>query len=369
MTKFTPLYGVHMALGAEMITTSAGYRMPAHYRPLEEEHRAVRERAGMMDISLMGRIDIKGRDAFRFLQRVAANDAEKLSDGQLMYTTLCNEEGGIVDDLTVWRFSADHYRIVTSSIMRYRTMKWLQDQVGDQEDVYLTDISSSLGMIAVQGPKSRELLQDIFDGNMGALKFFHFTSGKLSGGIPALIARVGFSGELGFECYFGAEDTVEAWNKIFEAGKKYGALPYGFDALDSLRFEKGYIFYGYEVTQENNPFECGLERWVAFDKRGGFLGREALLHVKEAGPTKKLVALEVEGDDLLPEKRPVRAEDGVAIGETVYGFKGLSVGKNLAWAWIKTAYAKDGKKVTIDGRSARIAPLRYYDPEGKRMKG
>ncbi len=257
--------------------------MPAHYRSVEEEHRAVRERVGMMDTSLMGRIDVNGRDALEYLQRLAANDASKLSDSQLMYTTLCNERGGIMDDLTVWRISEDHFRIVTSSIMRYKTLKWLQDHVEDR-DIYLTDISPSLGMISVQGPRSRELLQELYDGNVSALKFFHFSTGKL-GGVSALIARVGFSGELGYECYFGAEDTVDAWNVIFEAGKKYGALPYGFDALDSLRFEKGYIFYGYEVTSENNPFECGLERWVSFDKRD-FIGREALLEIKEKGPEK-----------------------------------------------------------------------------------
>jgi len=362
--KFTPLYGVHVALSAKMITTSAGYRMPAHYRSVEEEHRAVRERVGIMDISLMGRIDVRGRDSQEFIQGLAANDANKLLDGQLMYTTLCNEQGGIMDDLTVWRFSKDYFRIVTSSIMRYKTLKWLQDHVEDR-DVYLTDISSSLGMISVQGPRSRELLQGLYDENVSALKFFHFSTGKL-GGVPALIARVGFSGELGYECYFGAEDTVDAWNAILEEGKMYGALPYGFDALDSLRFEKGYIFYGYEVTSENNPFECGLVKWVSFDK-GDFIGREALLEIRETGLEKKLVALEVEGDSLLKEKRPVRAAGEIA-GETVYAFKGLTVEKNLAWAWLKSEYAKDGSSMTIDDKTAKVVPLRYYDPDGKRMR-
>jgi len=362
--KFTPLYGVHVALGAEMIRTSAGYSMPAHYTNVEEEHQAVRERVGMMDISLMGRIDIKGKGALEFLQRLAANDASKLLDGQLMYTTLCNERGGIMDDLTVWRFSKDHFRIVTSSIMRFKTLKWLEDHV-EEQDVYLTDISSSLGLISVQGPKSRELIHELYDGNINALKFFHFSVGKL-GGVPALVARVGFSGELGYECYFGAEDTADAWNAIFEAGKKYELLPYGFDTLDSLRFEKGYIFYGYEVNSENNPFECGLERWVSFDK-GDFIGRDALLKVREKGPEKKLVTLEVQGDSLLNEKRPVRAGGEIA-GETVYAFKGLTLGKNLAWAWLRSEYAKDGNEVTVDDRTARIVPLRYYDPNGKRMR-
>jgi len=363
--KFTPLYGVHVTLGAKMIRTSAGYSMPAHYTSVEEEHQAVRERVGMMDISLMGRIDIKGKGALEFLQRLAANDAGKILDGQLMYTTLCNARGGIMDDLTVWRFSKDHFRIVTSSIMRFKTLKWLEDHV-EEQDVYLTDISSSLSMISVQGPRSRELLQELYDGNINALKFFHFSVGKL-GDVLALVARVGFSGELGYECYFAAEDTVDAWNAIFEAGKKYELLPYGFDALDSLRFEKGYIFYGYEVNSENNPFECGLERWVAFDK-GDFIGRDALLKIREKGSEKKLVALEVQGDSLLNEKRLVRAGGEIA-GETVYAFKGFTVRKNLAWAWLRSEYAKDGNEVTVDDRIARIVPLRYYDPNGKRMRG
>lgn len=365
--KYTPLYWIHTSLGANMITTSAGYRMPARYKTVEEEHRAVRERVGMMDISLMGRIDVKGKGAAEFLQWLAANDLDRVNDGQLMYTTFCNERGGIMDDLTVWRFSPVHYRVVTSSVMRYKTLKWLQDHFGNR-DVYLTDISSSLGMIAVQGPRSRELLQDAFDGDMSALKFFHFTTGKIFG-IPALIARVGFSGELGYECYIGAEDTVEAWNSLFESGKKYGVTPYGFDVLDTLRFEKGYIFYGYEVTSENNPFECGLQRWVAFDKKGDFLGKGALLKIRETGPKKKLMALEVDGDSVLAEKLPVKAEDGTTIGETVYGFRGITVGKNLAWAWIATENAKLGSRVSVEGTGARIVSLRYYDAEGKRMRG
>jgi aminomethyltransferase len=325
-----------------MITTSAGYSMPARYRAVEYEHRAIRERVGMMDISLMGRIDIKGKDSLAYIQNLAANDASKLSDGQLMYTTMCNEQGNIMDDLTVWRFSDEHFRIVTSSVMRYKTLEWLQCHVGEL-DVYLTDISPSLGMISVQGPRSRELLEKISD--VHNLKFFRFAQAKLKG-ISTLIARVGFSGELGYECYFGAEDTVEAWNAINEAGKEFGLLPHRFDVLDSLRFEKGYIFYGYEVTEDNNPFECGLEKCIAFEK-GDFLGREALLKIRDAGPKKKLVAMEVEGEVVVSENQPVRAA-GMIAGKTVYGFKGLTIGKNVAWGWLESKFSNESEKVTIE---------------------
>ena len=367
--KLTPLYNTHLSLGAEMIKTSAGYLMPAHYRPIEEEHLAVRERVGMMDISLMARIDIKGSGSLNYIQKLAANDARKLKDDQLLYTTLCNEQGKIMDDLTVWRFSDDHFRIVTSSVMRYKTMKWLQDHLPERE-VYLTDISPSLGMIAVQGPYSRKLLQKLSDTNLDSVKFFHFARAKLNG-VPSILARVGFTGELGFECYFGAEDTVDAWNTIHDAGKEFGILPYGFDVLDTLRFEKGYIFYGYEVTEENNPFECGLEKWVAFDKEDNFLGREALLRVRERGPERKLMGLEVESEGIVSEKQPVRA-GGQFAGETVYGFKGLTIGKNIAWAWLRSEFAQEGKKVEIDDKGNRkeatIVNIRYYDPNGKRMR-
>ena len=197
--------------------------MPAHYRSVEEEHRAVRERVGMMDTSLMGRIDVNGRDALEYLQRLAANDASKLSDSQSMYTTLCNERGGIMDDLTVWRISEDHFRIVTSSIMRYKTLKWLQDHVEDR-DIYLTDISPSLGMISVQGPRSRELLQELYDGNVSALKFFHFSTGKL-GGVSALIARVGFSGESGLRVLLRCRRHRRCLERYLRGRKKVWSAP------------------------------------------------------------------------------------------------------------------------------------------------
>ena len=354
-----------------MITTAAGYRMPAHYRAVEEEHQAVRERVGMSDHSLMGRFDVKGKDSLPFLQRLAANDATKLSDGQLMYTTLCNEQGQIMDDLTIWRFNEEHFRVVTSSVMRNKTYQWLHEHVGQNQDVYLTDISSGLGMISVQGPKSRETLQKISDGNLSNVKFFHFVHERLKG-VPGILARVGFTGELGFECYFGSEDTVEAWNVIQQAGKESGLLPYGFDTLDSLRYEKGYIFYGYEVTAKNNPFECGLEKWIAFDKED-FIGKEALLQIRDKGVERKLVGVQLlEGDSIVNEKQSVKVEEETA-GETVVGFRALTMGKNLGWAWLESKFAQLGTEVTIDDegtkRKAKVVNLRYYDPEGKRMRG
>ncbi len=353
-----------------MFTSAAGYRMPLRYRNAEEEHQTVRERVGMEDLSLMGRLEIKGKQSLELVQKLAVNDAEKLVEGQLMYTTLCNDLGGIVDDLTVWRFGPEHFRIVTSSIMRHKTYQWIENHIEGGMDVSLIDISSGLGMISVQGPRSRETLQKISDADLSKLKFFHFTHANL-GGVPTIVARVGFTGELGFECYFATEDTVEAWNAIGGAGKEFGLLPYGFDALDSLRYEKGYIFYGLEITEKNNPFECGLEKWIAFDK-GDFIGSEALLKIRNTGAERKLIGLEVTGDSIMKAARQVKAKGNKSVGETVVGFWGLTLGKNLAWAFVDSEYAREGDDVTIGGREtetkAKLVSIRYYDPTGKRMK-
>ena len=365
--KLTPLNSVHLSLGAKMFTTAAGYEMPAYYSKVEEEHRAVRERVGMIDLSLMGRIDIKGKQALDLVQQLAVNDAEKLKGGQAMYTTFCNEGGNLIDDVTVWRFNPEHFRVVTSSVMRQRSLNWIQRNVKGGMVAYVTDISSSLGCIAVQGPRSRDTLQKICDVDLKRLGFFRFKAAKLTG-VPAVVARVGFTGELGFECYFGAEDTVQAWNGIAEAGKEYGISPYGLDVLDTLRYEKGFIFFGYEVTEKNNPFECGLDRWIKFDKPT-FIGKDALLKIRKEGAKQKLVGLEMLSEEEIQSSLDVKS-DGKKIGETLLGFRALTVNKNIAWAFIKSSNSILRSKVTVGTKetAATIIDTRCYDPSGERMK-
>ncbi len=366
--KLTPLYNVHLSLDAKMFTTAAGYKMPAYYSKIEEEHRSVRERVGMLDLSLMGRIDIKGRQSFQLIQQLCVNDAERLADGQAMYTTFCNGSGNIVDDVTVWRFNKEHFRVVTSSVMRQRSLRWIQENLNEM-NVYVTDISSSLGCISVQGPRSRDALQKICDTDLKQLRFFQFASTNLAG-IPSILARIGFTGELGFECYFEAEDTVEAWYAIAEAGKEYEILPYGLDVLDTLRYEKGFIFFGYEITERNNPFECGLDRWIKFEKPA-FFGKQSLLSMRKEGPKQKLLGLEMESFTDIEQPSEVRY-NGKKIGETLLAFRGLTVGKNIAWAFVDSKNAVFGSRVAIACKKREIGATmidtRCYDPTGKRMK-
>lgn len=366
--RLTPLYYKHLELGATMYTTGTGYELPSFYRSAIEEARAVRERVGMIDLSLMSRIDLKGRDALVLIQRLIVNNAARLKDGQALYSTICNERGLIVDDVVVMRFAERHFRVITSSKFRYPTREWIQSHVGDLE-VYLTDVSSGLAMIAVQGPRSRELLRGILDFDIGKLGFFRFASGHL-GKLPCLIARLGFSGELGYECYFNTEDALAAWTAIAGAGEAFGMTPYGMDTLELLRLEKGFVFFGYDVTAEENPYECGLSSLIHYDC-GDFIGRESLLAIKARGPAKRLMGLEVGGS--LPAAPDQRLMAGDAtVGKVVVGFHSPTLGRNLAYAYVNAPHFQPGLevRVEIEGtlQRATVVEMPFFDAEGRRLR-
>ncbi len=368
--KYTPLYNKHLELGAKMFTSGMGYALPAYYSSVEEEARNVREKVGMNDVSLMGRLDIKGNDALTLTQNLIVNNAEGLSDGQALYSVMCNDRGLVVDDVIVLRFGAEHIRIITSSMFRAKTLVWIQDHIESMNmNTNVTDVSSGLAMIGVQGPKSRELLNAITDIDLSKLKFFRFAFGKF-GDIPCMIARLGFSGELGYECYVNSEDAVTTWDIIQEAGQPHGVLPYGMETLDALRWEKGFVFYGFDATVKNNPYECRLWQFIRYNC-GDFIGRDALLKIKERGPAKKLMGLEVSGDKLTPEGQALKI-GAETVGETVAGFRSPNLGRNLAYAWVNAPHFEAGTNVSfeIEGEqaSATVAEMPFIDPEGKRMR-
>ncbi|HET9390559.1 MAG TPA: aminomethyltransferase family protein, partial [Steroidobacteraceae bacterium] len=342
--KLTPLYQKHLELGATMYTTGTQYQMPSCYTRPDEEARAVRERVGMIDLSLMGRLDVKGKDALPLVQRLIVNNAARLRDGQALYSTMCNEQGLIVDDVVVMRFDARHFRVITSSRFRRPTHDWILRHAADHE-VYLTDVSSGMAMIGVQGPKSRAVLQASSDFDLATLGFFRFASGQLAG-MPCLIVRLGFSGELGYECYFNTEDGMAAWDAIAAAGKPHGIAPYGMDALDLLRLEKGFVFFGYDASASNNPYECGLWPLIRYDC-GEFIGRGALLQIKERGPARKLMGLEVGGEQPASADQPLLL-GGRAVGTVVTGFRSPTLARNLAYAWLEAPHFEPGVAVTVE---------------------
>ena len=368
--KLTPLYQKHRDLGATMYTTGMGYAMPAYYSSVEEEAKNVRARVGMNDVSLMGRLDIKGKDALALTQYLIVNNAERLVDGQALYSVMCREDGLIEDDVIVMRFGAEHLRVITSSMFRARTLVWLQKHIDEQKmSASVTDVSSYYTMIGVQGPKSRDVLSGITDIDLSSMKFFRFAFGKF-GDISCMIARLGFSGELGYECYVNSEDAHDTWDMIMEAGKPHGILPYGMDTLDALRWEKGFIFYGFDATDEHNPYECRVSEFIRYDC-GDFLGREALLKIKERGPAKKLMGLEVGGDQLAPGNQPLKI-GSEGIGHVVAGFHSPNLDQNLGYAYVNAPHFENGTKVTleIDGteQSVTIVDMPFLDPAGKRMR-
>lgn len=366
--KLTPLYHRHRELGATIYTTGTGYQMPSFYRGAPAEARAVREQVGMIDLSLMSRLDVKGQDALELIQHLIVNNAARLQDGQALYSTMCNEQGLIVDDVVVMRFGPRHFRVITSSKFRHGTRAWIERHM-DGRDAYVTDVSSAMAMIGVQGPRSRALLGSILDIDLQTLGFFRFASGQLAG-LPCLIARLGFSGELGYECYFNTEDAVAAWDAIAAAGKAHAIAPYGMDALDLLRLEKGFVFFGYDATESDNPYECGLWPLIRYDC-GDFIGRSALARIRERGPARKLMGLEVAGEDLAAADEPLLSGERV-VGRVIIGFRSPTLDRNLAYAYLDAPHFEPGIQLMLNiagqRQRASVVSMPFLDPDGRRMR-
>jgi aminomethyltransferase len=268
----------------------------------------VRTNVGVQDLSSMGEVDIKGPGAERLINRLLVNEIQDLEPGQVRYSTMCNEDGGIVDDLTVYKFSDEHFMIVTSSAPRKRAVRWIVENAAGAS-AYPTDITASVALLAVQGPRSRDLLRELVEGvDLDTLRFFRFQAGTI-GEVEVLCSRSGYTGELGYELYVPAEEVGPVWDTLLARGREFGMQPYGALAMQSLRIEKALPLYGRDITEELTPFNVGLDRWIRFDKRE-FIGRDGLLRVQEEGIRERFVGLVL---DLLPcaplERREGREHD------------------------------------------------------------
>ena len=368
--KLTPLYQKHLGLNAQMYTTAVGYQMPAHYGDVAREAKNVRDNVGMIDLSLMGRLDIKGEDAIALTQYLIVNNAEALSDGQALYSVMCNADGKIVDDVVVFRFGVEHMRVITSSMFRSSTLAWIQQHIDDRKmSAYVTDVSSYYAMIAVQGPKSRAVLSGATDIDMTRLGYFRLATGRI-GDNDCHIARVGYSGELGYECYVNAEDAHSTWDLIAGAGEAHGMMPYGMEALDALRWEKGFIFFGFDATAANNPYECRVHTFIRYDC-GDFLGRKALMNIKERGPAKMLMGIEVDGNSLARGGSELRIGNK-RVGNVVAGFHSPNLDRNLGYAYVDAPYFKAGTALNsdVDGVTTKVTVVEmpFLDPAGARMR-
>lgn len=392
----TPLYDYHVR-HAEMVRGGGEFLFPFAFTTPVEEHLNTRQNAGMQDLSTMGEVDIKGPGAERLINRLLVNEVRDLLPGQVRYSTMVNEDGGIVDDVTAYKFHDEHWMIVTSSAPRKKSFRWINEHAQSMS-AYCTDLTGAIALLSVQGPRSRELLKTVAQGvDLDRLKFFHFARAAMEG-TDLLISRSGYTGELGYELYVPSEEALGLWEHLLKAGREFGLRPYGTAAMQSLRIEKALPLAGPDIPDDESrtPFHLGLDRWIRFDKQD-FVGREALLRQQEMGIGERWVGLHVEGEiapragarvlavgDIAPQRRVrktgARAGEAIEpraaggqIGAVTSAARGHSVGKLLALAYVQTTHAFPGAQVLIEvegePRAARIAPTPFFDPAGVRLRG
>lgn len=355
----TPLIDRHRAAGAKLVDF-AGWEMPIQYTGVLDEYHAVRTKAGLFDVSHMGRILVSGAGSGPFLQRLATNDASKLAVGQAHYSMVCNERGGIKDDIFVYRTGPTDFLLCVNASNREKILDWMQQHRG-MDDCAIEDQSAALAQIAIQGPASRDILAALGAGGAGRLKLHHCCESPL-GTIPCFIARTGYTGELGYEINVASDRAPELWTKLLDAGRGYGLKPAGLGARDLLRLEMGYLLYGNDIDEHTTPLEAGVEWAVSFEK-GEFIGREALLALKQAGVTRRFVGFELlekavprHGFKIL-SPRP----EGEPIGEVTSGNLSPLLQKGIGLGYVPLRYATPGTAIAVDIRGKTV-PARIVKP-------
>lgn len=348
--KKTKFYSIHEELGAKIVDF-AGYKMPVQYESIIAEHLSVRNSVGVFDVSHMGEVVISGKDASDFINYITTNNVSKLVDGKVQYSAMCYEDGGIVDDLLVYRINENKFILVINASNIDKDIEWIESN--NKFDVEVVNESDSYSLLAVQGPHSKSVIQKICSQDLD-LEFYSFFETEISG-IQAIVSRTGYTGELGYEIYFKC-DEAEArvtWEAIFDAGQEYDIKPAGLAARDSLRLEMGYCLYGNEIDKSTNPIEAGLG-WITKLKKGDFIGRDAILKVKEEGPARKLTPLILQEKSFPRKDYPV-SKDGVTIGRVTSGTVSPVLEQPIALAYIDSDIAKEGNGVSVNVRNKQIA--------------
>ncbi|WP_321391789.1 glycine cleavage system aminomethyltransferase GcvT [uncultured Desulfuromusa sp.] len=358
--KATPLNQIHRQLGARMVDFG-GWDMPVQYAGVIAEHLAVRSAAGLFDVSHMGEIEVSGPQAFDFLQYTMTNDVSILVDGQVQYTAMCYETGGVVDDLTLYRFAADHYLLCVNASNSDKDFAWLQDvqKKSGFNDLSLVNRSSEYAQLALQGPVAAEILSTLTTVNLEEIKFYHFAEGEVAG-ISTVVSRTGYTGEDGFELYCPATDGVQLWQELMDAGQSSGLQPIGLGARDTLRLEKAYALYGHEITAEIMPLEARLA-WITKLKKGNFVGRDAMIKAKEDGLLRKQIALTLTASGVPREGYPVFCNDE-EVGFVTSGTMSPSLKKGIALALVSAAVADSDQPLKIGIRKKQILAERTVLP-------
>jgi aminomethyltransferase len=361
MTTLSPLHEVHQRLGASF-TDFAGWTMPLRYTGELAEHRAVRQAAGVFDLSHMGEIELTGPEAGRALDYALVGHLSAVKVGRARYSVICDASGGVLDDLVVYRLGEDHYLVVANAANAATVARELTERAGGFL-VEVADKSRDCALIAVQGPRAVDIIGAVCDADLAALPYYGSAPTRIAGH-DVLLARTGYTGEDGFEVYADAPHAVAVWTTLAEAGEPHGLLPAGLACRDTLRLEAGMALYGNELDVHTNPFDAGLGRVVKFDKPADFVGREALEAKRDAGGAATLVGLVGTGRRAPRHGYPVLGEDGQEVGTVTSGALSPTLGYPIAMAYVPPALSAPGTKLAVDIRGTaapvEVVKLPFY---------
>lgn len=350
--RTTPLHGLHRELGARLVAF-AGYEMPVQYGSIKAEHAAVREGVGLFDVSHMGQIHFRGDGAEAALERLLSCRVSTLRDGRVRYGLLCNETGGVVDDVTVYRIDGAHYFLCVNAANIEKDWRWCVRHAADRAQ--LEDRSAHTALLALQGPRAEAVLTRVCDADLGALRRFRFLESSCAGH-PALVSRTGYTGSDGFELYLPEASAEPVWRALMDGG----ALPCGLGARDTLRLEAALPLYGHELDDTTSPLEAGLDRFVKLDA-GGFIGAEAIRRRREAGHTRVLVGFEMVGRGIARAGYPIAA-GGDFVGGVTSGAPSPTLGKSLGLGYVPPAHAGVGTPIEIIIRDKPVAAVVVATP-------
>ncbi len=363
--KQTPLFPLYGKYGAKTIDFG-GWDLPVQFEGILREHEAVRTAAGLFDVSHMGEFIVEGEGAEDFLQRMTTGDVAKLASGQAQYSLMCYSDGGVVDDLLVYKKAEGSYMLVVNASNIDKDFEWLSKHL--EGAVTLVNVSDETALLALQGPRAEAVLQRLTDVPLGELKPFRFIDQAPIGDVNALVSRTGYTGEDGFELYVRSEDAASLWEQLLEIGQDEGLVPIGLGARDTLRFEARLPLYGQELSASISPLEAGLGFFVKLEGKGDFIGRDALVRQKAAGVPRKLVGIEMIERGIPRSHYPVGIGDSV-IGEVTTGTQSPTLKKNVGLALILSEYAQPGTRLWVEIRGKRVEAEVVKTPFYSRKKG
>ena len=356
--KRTALNGLHKSLGAKMVEFG-GWEMPVEYSGIIQEHLAVRNTAGLFDVSHMGEIEISGPHALSLLQHITCNDASRLRDFQAQYSALMHPKGSAVDDCVVHRLTQEQYLICVNAANTDKDFDWIVEHNSAGAEV--RNVSSQYSQLALQGPRAAEIVRKVSSVDLSGLKYYWFCRARFCD-VGGLLARTGYTGEDGFEFYFAPGDSERVWNTLIEAGKSEGLVPAGLGARNTLRLEAGYPLYGHELDEDTTLLEANLG-WITKLEKGEFIGRDALIEQRARGTRKKLVGFEMTGQGIARDGYDLYVASELA-GRVTSGSYAPFLKKNIGMAYTSSPLASSGSEVEIEIRGrragARIVPLPFY---------